>query len=108
MVHAPPREGGAVPDGLYYGDGHPSVPERFRPSLAQLRPFYGNGVPPQLHPMGAHHLPGATLAVPPTTHETADSGRPVVHHPVAGDSKTSTQGVTAERVDFGWDVEDSG
>ena len=54
VVHAPPRGGGAVPDGLPSGDRHPSIPEHFCPGTpAQLRTFHSYGVPPRRRPMGA-------------------------------------------------------
>ena len=41
-MNVPPREGGAVPDGLSYRNGHPSVLGFLRPGLPeQPRPFHG-------------------------------------------------------------------
>ena len=62
VANAPPREGGAVPDGIPSGDRQPSVPEHLRQvTLEQLSPFHGSGVTPRLLPLGAYKLPEAAL-----------------------------------------------
>ena len=67
MDHAPSREGGAVPDGLPYGNGHPSVKERIcMGTPAQLIPLHGTWVSPQHLSTGAFQIPRAEPMVPPT------------------------------------------
>ena len=64
-MHALPREGGAVPEGLPSGYGQTSVMERFHTgSLEQLRPFHGSGFPPRRRQTGAYQIPEATPEVP--------------------------------------------
>ena len=92
MVHAPPREGFTVLDGLHYWDGQPSVTKRFHPGPPdQLRPFHYYGVPPWRRPIGAHQIPGSMPAVTLIPPKTAYSVRLVVHRPAAGYSQTAPQ-----------------
>ena len=67
------REGGEVPDGIYFGFQPLDIPEHFRPVLmAQLRPCRGHGVHVWRLPEEEFTLPRATDAPSSQTARTSD------------------------------------
>ena len=62
------EEGGEVPDGLYPGDGSPSLWECLCPIPSeQLRKLHGAGLPAHRLPAGAQALPRGTKKTTPAT-----------------------------------------
>ena len=96
VVHAPPREGGLVLDGLHSGDEQPYIPKSFHPvPPAQLGPIHVYWVPTRSRLTGAYRIPGKMPSVPSMPPATSDPGRPVVCRPEAGDYQAASQGSTS-------------
>ena len=97
MVHAWPMEGGAVPDGLSFGNRTPSFLERLCLGLlSQFRPFHGNWIPMWSRSMVALQLPTVAPAFPSTPSVAEDPIVLVVLRLEAGDKQTASQGTPTE------------
>ena len=97
VVHAPPLEGGAVPDVLSSENAPPSVLKRLRlRPLSHFQPFHGPWVPLQSCSMGALQLPTVALEFPYTPSVEADPRGLVVLRPDTGDTQTTSKGTPTE------------
>ena len=106
MVHAPPREGGAVLDGIPSGNGHLSVTEHLcpRPS-AQLRPFHGTWVPPRQLPTRALQIPRAAPSVLFMPSAAVEPVGLAIIRPEEGNTQIGPQETPVERVALRGDME---
>ena len=90
-------EGGAVPNGLYFGNGTHYVLERIcLGPLAQFRPFHGPWVPLQSRSTEALQLPMVAPEIPSMLSVAADPRGLVVLCPDAGHPQTASQGTPTE------------